>query len=212
MRCDSPAGARGYRAGMDGADLLGWAGTLLFLARLLPQPLKLRRTGHTEGVSPQALLNGEVSALGWVVHGLSVGLVPVWVAAVAAIPIDLWTLHHLRAHVELRHAAGACAWAAVLVAARVLFGPIGLGLVLGGSVVVNHVPQVWKAMRAPDLSGLSAGTWWIGLADAGLWGAYGLFTGDAALITYGVVLTTASVTILTAMRVKAPGPARPADA
>jgi uncharacterized protein with PQ loop repeat len=192
---------------MDGADVLGWVGTVLFLARLLPQPLKLRRTGHTEGVSPQALLNGIVSDLGWMVHGLSAGLVPVWVAAACAIPIDLWTLHHLRAHVEPRHVAGAGAWGSVLVAARALFGPVGLGLVLGGSVVVNHVPQVWKALREADLSGLAAGTWWLALADAGLWGAYGFTAGDAPLITNGVVLTTASTTILVTMGVKAPAPA-----
>lgn len=187
---------------MDWAVFLGWAGTALFLARLVPQPLKLHRTGDTEGVTPQSPMNALLSDAGWLAHGLLAGLPPVWVAAVAAIPLDLWTLWHLRRRVELRNVAGAAAWGAAIAAGGILGGRVGLGLVLGFSVVVNHVPQVIKALRSHSVSGLAPGTWWFGLADALLWGGYGVAEHDPALITYGVVLSVASVTILVAIWVK----------
>jgi hypothetical protein len=48
-------------------------------------------------------------------------------------------------------------------------------------------PSIWTAYRTPDPSGVSPGTWWIGLAEALLWGYFGLYHTDAGIITFGVV-------------------------
>jgi hypothetical protein len=71
-----------------------------------------------------------------------------------------------------------------------------LGTVLGASVVVNHVPAVWAALRGDRLDGIAPATWLIALADAGLWGGYGVLVRDPALIAYGTILVVASVVIL----------------
>lgn len=195
---------------MEWTDALGWIGTALFLVRLLPQPLRLHRTGDASGISVQSALNALVSDAGWLVHGLVTGLAPVWVAALAAIPLDCWMLWHLRGRVEVRHLSGAALWAAALAIGGAVWGRVGLGLVLGTSVVVNHAPQVWTALRSHSLSGLAPATWWFALADALLWGGYGWAERDPALIAYGLVLGAASVTILAAMALRHPArdPAR----
>lgn len=43
---------------------------------------------------------------------------------------------------------------------------------------------------------MSAGTWWIGLTEAILWGYYGGFKEDAGLVTFAVVAGGASVLML----------------
>ena len=176
--------------------MLGWIGTVLFLVRLLPQPWHTWKTGATEGVSPQALLNGFASDIGWFTYGLAAGLTPVWVAAGIAMPIGLFTLSLVRANVRRHQVAVAFVWGIVLAGAWLVGGALGLGAMLGVSVVVNHGPQVLVALRGSDLSGLHPATWWISLADAGLWGGYGVLADDVALMAYGIILGTAGIVVL----------------
>lgn len=184
---------------MDVATVVGWVGTLLFVVRLLPQPLKLRRTGDAAGVSATAVTNATVSDAGWFFHGVTHGLPPVWFASLVAVPLDLWTLWHLRSRVGVRALASGALWGVVLAVAAIGGGRVAFGVALGASVVVNHAPQVWSALRSHSLSGISPATWWFGLTDALLWGGYGLAERDAALIAYGLVLGAASVTVLSAL-------------
>jgi uncharacterized protein with PQ loop repeat len=181
---------------VDVAVLLGWLGSVLFLARLVPQPVRLWRTGIAHGVSSQAALNAAVSDVGWVAYGLGAGLVPVWVCAGVAVPLDLWTTWLLRRTVSRRTVGFGAGWAAVMVVAWWLVGGVGLGTVLGASVVVNHAPQVWAAVRGDRLAGIAPATWFIAIADAGLWGGYGAFVRDPALIAYGLILLTAAIVVL----------------
>ena len=162
---------------MDLAVTLGWIGTLLFVVRLLPQPLKLRRSGDTDGVSATAFVNATVSDSGWFFHGVAHGLAPIWCSSLVAVPIDLWTLWHLRRQVGARAVLSGVAWTVALVVAAVAGGRLAFGVVLAASVAVNHAPQVWTALRSHSLSGLAPATWWFGLADAVLWGTYGLAEG-----------------------------------
>ena len=73
--------------------------------------------------------------------------------------------------------------------------------VLAVGVLVTQGPQVLRALRESDLRGLAAATWWLSLLDATTWGAYGLAVGDAALVAYGVVLSTSACIVLTRIRV-----------
>jgi uncharacterized protein with PQ loop repeat len=166
-------------------ELLGWLASAVFFARLLPQPLKLARTGVAEGVSALSALNSVLSALAWLVHGLAVGLAPVWAVAAAAIPPGLWTIALLRHQVTRRDLAHASLWLGAIVVG-IATGQIGV--ILAFSVVVNQGPQVLDALRNDDLSGISVSTWWIAIADAVLWGAYGVGMGDTAVMGYSVVL------------------------
>lgn len=182
---------------MSWAEILGWLGSALFLARLVPQPVRLWRTGLTHGVSAHAVSNATVSDVGWLLYGVSVGLVPVWVCTALAIPLDIWTAFLLRRHLTVRTLTMAAGWGVIMSAAWLVAGGAGLGVVLGGSVLVNNAPQVWAAVRGDRLDGIASATWFIGIADAGLWGSYGVVVRDPALMAYGAILMTSSLVILT---------------
>ena len=176
--------------------MLGWVGSAFFLARLVPQPVRLWRVGVSHGVSSQAALNAVASDVGWLAYGLAAGLPPVWVCAACAVPLDVWTTWLLRGKVGGRTLAFGGAWVAAMAAGWLVGGALGLGAILGASVVVNHLPAVWAAVRGDRLGGIAPATWMLALADAGLWGSYGLLVRDPALIAYGTILLLASVVVL----------------
>ena len=190
--------------------MLGLLASVALLARMLPQPVRLWRTRLADGVSPLAAMNSVIADAGWLVYGLSVGLVPVWgMSALVLIP-GVWTAALLVRVTTRRDLTAALAWLAVVMACG-LSGH--LGAVLALSVAVIQGPQVTRALRRSDLAGIAPATYWLSLADAGLWGAYGVAVGDGALVGYGVVLAAAAVTVLVRLaltRPMAPLYARPA--
>lgn len=181
---------------MDWAELLGWVGSALFLVRLVPQPLRIWRTGRTHGVSAQAAVNASVSDTGWLFYGLAAGLAPVWACTLLAVPLDLWTAWLLRDKVTFRGVVASAAWGLVMVIAWFVGGQVALGGVLGASVLINNAPHVWAALRGDQLAGIAPVAWYFALADAVLWGGYGVIVGAAGLITYGAVLLSASTIVL----------------
>jgi uncharacterized protein with PQ loop repeat len=175
------------------AEVIGYVASIVFLARLMPQPIRLARTGVPDGVSPLAMMNGVVSDVGWILYGLSVALVPVWGVAVIALVPGVWTVVLLRSRITKQDLIGAAVWLATIAIAW----QVGrLAFILGLSVVVNHGPSVWVAVRSRSLEGIARTTWLIALGDAALWGTYGIATGDPALMGYGGVLLSAASTIL----------------
>jgi uncharacterized protein with PQ loop repeat len=177
-------------------ELLGWLASILFISRLLPQPIRLVRTGLPEGVSPLAAINAVISETAWLIYGLQAGLVPVWAVSVAALVPGLWTVALLRRQVRPGDLLRAGAWLAVILVAWA--GGV-LGAVLGVSVLLSIGPQVWTALRTSDLRGLSIFTWLIAIGDGLLWGAYGLVVGDAALLGYAAVLLTGASIVIVRM-------------
>lgn len=174
-------------------DVIGWIASVVFLARLLPQPIRLARTGVPDGVSPLGAINSAVSDIAWVLYGLAAALVPVWAVAAAALLPGVATVVLLRRRIARADLLGGGAWLAVILASA----SVGrLGIVLTASVLVNQGPQVWTAIRSNRLVGIARTTWYIALADAALWGTYGALLGDFALIGYGVVLLSSATIIL----------------
>ena len=180
---------------MSVGELLGWIGALLYVARLVPQPWHTRRSGLDAGVSTQALCNNLASDVGWVTYGLLAGLPPIWIGTSVAVVLDLATIALVRHRLRAREVAVGAAWLATLVGAWFVGGPVAMGLALGASVAVSHAPQVAAAVRGADLSGLHPATWWLALADAALWGGYGLADGDAGLVAYGLVLSAVGAVV-----------------
>jgi uncharacterized protein with PQ loop repeat len=177
-------------------ELLGWLASVVYLARLLPQPVRLARTGVPVGVSTIAAMNAVISDVAWISYGLGAGLVPVWLVAVIGVVPGVWTVALLRSEIRRRDLFRSGIWLA-LIGLAALAGL--LGVVLAASVLVNMGPQVWKALRSSDLRGLSALTWLIAIGDGVLWGAYGWVVGDGALVGYGVVLVSSALVVLARM-------------
>lgn len=175
------------------ADVLGWIASIAFFARLFPQPIRLARTGVPDGVSPLGALNAAVSDIGWILYGIGAGLVPVWGTAAVALVPGVWTVALLRRSTGRRDVVGGLVWLAVILLA---WRTGAMVTILGLSVLVNQGPMVWTALREDRLDGIAPMTWLLALADASLWGLYGVAVGDAALMGYGAVLFTSAVVIL----------------
>jgi len=45
-------------------------------------------------------------------------------------------------------------------------------------------------------SGISPGTWWLGIAEAALWGLYGWHNTDAGIITFAITALLGSAAML----------------
>lgn len=190
---------------------LGLLASGVFLIRLLPQPIRLARSGVAAGVSPLAAINAVTSAVAWMAYGFAQHDPVIWVVSVIALVPGVWQVALLRSRVSRRDLALGSLFVVALVAAAAA-GVFGLAL--AGSVLVTAGPQVRQALVEDDLSGIAPGTWWVALADAATWGAYGLAVGDWALVGYFGVLTASSATILAriAWTSRAAEPAEPAIA
>lgn len=175
-------------------EVLGVLASIAFFARLTPQPIRLWRTGVPDGVSPMAAMNAALSDIGWILYGLAAGLVPVWLTAVVALVPGVWTVWLLRREATRRDLLWSCVWLATI---GLAWASGTLVAILGVSVIVNQGPQVARALRERDLRGVSPTTYVLALADAGLWGAYGVAADDVAVMGYAVVLFAAAVTVLT---------------
>ncbi|MHB8467148.1 MAG: hypothetical protein ACYDH6_11620 [Acidimicrobiales bacterium] len=177
--------------------LLALVASTIFLIRLLPQPFRLARTGVAAGVSAVAALNALVSDGAWLAYGLSAGLPVVWMVSIAAMVPGLWTVVLLRRDTRASDGIAAAAVLAVLGLAAVA-DVFAVALAL--TVIVTSGPQVWKAIRDRDLSGLAPATWWVAIADGLAWGSYGVVVHDPALQGYCVVLVTSAVIVLVRIR------------
>lgn len=180
------------------ANIAVIAATIGTFTFLVPQTIKLIRTRDTEGVSATWPALGFVVNLGWFVYMISQQF---WAAVAAPLVtflsylVVLWALR--RAGRSLRTSAiRGLAWGIVLTIIGLVLGWPALGVALGISIGVQLTPSIWSAYRTADPSGVSAGTWWIGLAEALLWGYFGLFNNDAGIITFGVVAALASALML----------------
>jgi len=182
---------------MDSTGMLGIVASMVFIARLTPQPLRLARSGVADGVSPLSALNGLIAAVSWLVYGLLVDDPVVWIVSLVAVLPGVWTVAMLRRETTWRDLLTAGAWAGSVVTAA-LAGYLAAALAVG--VLVTQGPQVWRACRERDLSGLSPATWGLSILDAAAWGAYGVAADDAALIGYAVVLSSSAVVVLTRIR------------
>ena len=174
-------------------DLLAITASVVFLIRLLPQPIRLARSGVAAGVSSAAALNAVVSACAWIAYGLVQGLPVVWGVSVLALIPCTWQAVLLRRQVTRRDLAAVGAFVGALAVAAALGV---LGVALAGTVLVTTGPQVRRVLRDHDLSGIAPATWWVAVVDAVTWGAYGWAVSDAALIGYFVALLAAAVIVL----------------
>lgn len=174
-------------------QVLGVLASIAFFARVMPQPVRLWRTGVPNGVSALAAMNSATSDLAWILYGLAAGLIPVWGTAVVGLIPGVWTVLLLRREITRRDLVAVSLWLGLILGSAATGTLVTM---LAISVVVNQGPQVWQALREDDLWGISPTTYVFAIFDATLWGAYGLAAGDPAVIGYGVVLLAAALTVL----------------
>jgi uncharacterized protein with PQ loop repeat len=190
---------------MTAAALFVVIGTTLGLVRALPQLVRLLRARDAHGVSVDTAGTSSVVSTAWAAYGVLTRQGAVIAASGAsAVMFALVTAAALRYGRTVRELRATPAWLLVLAVAGLAAGERGLGVLLPASVLVANTPQLLVAWREPDLSGLSPGTWTLSVAEAVVWGGYGVLAGDRSIMVYGVLHLVTSATILALCLIKSP--------
>ncbi len=178
--------------------LLGVA-TVAGAGMIVPQVVRLHRTGLTDGVSPVWVGVGIAMNLWWLAYATALelwGLVPVSVGGI--------TLYATLA-VQLRRIEGRSAETAVArghligllpLAGLVVGGWPGAGLVIGLLYGAVFAPAVLDALRAASVAGVSTATWLLAWIEAAVWVVYGLAEADLTLVFGGTGGTLMATIIL----------------
>jgi uncharacterized protein with PQ loop repeat len=170
------------------ATLFVVVGTILGLVRALPQLGRLLRARNARGVSVDTAATSSVVSAGWAAYGVLTDQPAVALASGAsAVTFALVTIAALRFGRRPGELRATPVWLLVLVVAGMVGGAAGLGLVLPVSVLVANGPQLVVAWRERDLSALSLGTWVLSVAEAVVWGTYGLVAHDRSILVYGTL-------------------------
>jgi uncharacterized protein with PQ loop repeat len=180
------------------ADLAVVAATVLAAIFLLPQIIKLARTGDATGVSSTWPALGVATNVGWFAYLCSQRLWPSVPSTVLMMVFYSMVLRYLaKTGVSPRAPVlRGLAWGVMLLATLGVGGWDALGLVLGLSYGVQLAPSVWTAYRTHAPSGISPGTWWLGGIEAVLWGIYGSAYGDVPIMIFAGVGVVASSLML----------------
>lgn len=174
------------------------AATTATVALLIPQIIKLIRTGDSAGVSSIWPSLGFVSNVGWLAYMVSQHF---WIATVAPLSavitygVTLRVLSSTGRSLRPSYVSGLI-WTVLLAATGLMGGWLTLGVVLGLTYGVQLAPAVVSAYRTANPSGIAPGTWWIGLVEALLWGYFGLFHRNPGILTFSVVALIGTGAIL----------------
>lgn len=169
---------------MDFPSILGLTGTFIDLVRATPQLAHLLKARKSFGVSVDTSGTSCVVSLGWTTYGIITHQPYVTLASgIMAVFFFIITLVALRFGRSAREFRIAPIWFAVLFAATIFFGKVGLGLLLSISALISNVPQIRVAYKEENLSGLSLGTWLLSLSGGLVWGLYAILQQDLTIIT-----------------------------
>ena len=175
---------------MSRAELAFWVAVVangVTFVQLVPQIVRLLRTGHTEGVSATWAAVGMAINVGWlayVVENRFWETIPSIIAANSSFGLTLYLLHRNGAAVR----AGLLMGAAVAVASLTIHQAAGwtvLGTVLGLSNGLYLGPSVVAAWRSHTPVGVSGLTWMLTVLEGLKWGFYGVLVEAVPIVVYG---------------------------
>jgi hypothetical protein len=130
--------------------------------------------------------------------GYWTALVPASSATLLAVTLSF--LLARRGCASWRAAVWIIAWVALLAAAAVVAGRVGLGTLLTVAFLLQVIPSLATAYRTARPSGISAGTWLLILGELSCWTIFGLHELDPRLIALGLTGVTASILMLARLR------------
>ena len=172
---------------MQSADVFVIVATVLAWTTLVPQILKLARTGDPKGVSATWPYIGLVTNGAWTAYLWSQGLWAAMPSTAGMVFFYLLVIHYLRkAAVPLgRPLARGVVVAGLFAAIASSLGWTALGLVLGWSYIVQISPAVWSTYRSRNPTGISVGSWSLITIESGLWLVYGWLLSDLPIVVFG---------------------------
>ncbi len=182
----------------DIALVVGIVATAVSFTLVIPQIVRLLRTGETAGVSVAWCSAGVVVNLAWISYVIAE---QVWIAipsvAVATISfaIALFLLYRNGAAVS----AGllySLMIAVACVAVQRSAGWTVLGTVLGLGTAVHFGPSVVAAWRSHTPVGVSPLTWSLAECEGLFWALYGILVATGPIIVFGVTEALVSALVL----------------
>jgi uncharacterized protein with PQ loop repeat len=184
--------------------VVGLVASTLSLWMAIPQALRIWRDRSATGVSTVTWMLFCVTFSQWIGYSWRQGIWVAFAGNVLALITAMATLMGIhrsnpRAHDGLR---GVLVVTAIV--AAVLVGhnaPLGVVIVVQFAAIGVRVPQVfasYRTWRTGRPSEVSRTAWWLSLASAGAWTAYGLLLPDLAIavVSPTVMLTSAGVLTL----------------
>jgi uncharacterized protein with PQ loop repeat len=169
------------------ANLVGLVATAVTFVQILPQIVRLIRSGRIEGVSPAWATGGATINLGWlayVIEGRFWVTIPSIIVAIVSFGLALYLLY--RNGADIRAAllmSGAIAVASVVIQRAA--GWTVLGTVLGLSNGLYLGPSVVAAWRSHVPVGVSPWTWGLTVLEGLKWGFYGVLVEAVPIMVYG---------------------------
>jgi uncharacterized protein with PQ loop repeat len=186
----------------DAFNYVPFAAAAFAIPQFLPQIAKLRATNDTSGVSWSWATLTSANNAAWFVYfmlsGYWTALVPASSATLLAVTLSF--LLARRGCASWRAAVWIIAWVALLAAAAVVAGRVGLGTLLTVAFLLQVIPSLATAYRTARPSGISAGTWLLILGELSCWTIFGLHGLDPRLIALGLTGVTASILMLARLR------------
>lgn len=180
------------------AEIAATIATAAALAGLLPQTVRVRRTGDIAGLSLAWPALGVVTEAAWTVYAVHEQLWLLAPSAVAMVVFDA-ALFWVMARTAAPFASSLVPvgmWALALTLVALLAGAPALGVVLGSAYGVQIAPLLWAAYRTPAPTGLAPATWLIATGEFALWWVYGELTDDVGVKLLGLVGGASSVALL----------------
>ena len=171
----------------DWALIVGAIATVISFVLLIPQIVRLLRTGRTAGVSPTwAALGTTINGV-WFVYVVAEEIwiaIPSDIVATSSFGLTFFLLWRRGATVGPGLVTSAIT-VVVLAAIQIRFGWTAMGTTLAFSYVIQFMPSITTAWRTHTPVGLSPATWTLALAEAFAWSAYGVLIENGPFILFG---------------------------
>ena len=180
------------------ANLVGLVATAVTLAQILPQIVRLIRTGRIEGVSPAWAAGGATINLGWlayVIEGRFWVTIPSIIFAIIIFSLALFLLYRNGASIR----AGLLMSGAIALVCVVILQAAGwtvLGTLLGLSNGLYLGPSVVAAWRSHTPVGVSPWTWMLTVLEGVKWGFYGVLVESGPITAYGATAILLALLVL----------------
>lgn len=182
---------------------LGAAMVAQELIHYVPQPLKIRRTGTTAGVSPSAVTLIAVMSVVWFAFAV---WEQAWAAAASGavvVMLTTWTVVEVARHGGsiARMVRVALASATVVIAVSSLAWALGmesagLAVLLLTATVAHGIPRLAVGLTAPSLGGLSATYLTLNIFDGVLYGTYGALIDVPTYMAFACIQVITSAPVL----------------
>lgn len=162
---------------------LGWLAVSIGVVGTLAQWRRVSLNG-VAGVSRATWVLFSFMGCFWIAYGLAAHSAEVVMGSALCLPVQLAIVVRLRPWEHWRVVARALAtFVGLCVVPTMALGWAGGVFGTGVAMTVNRLPQLIELVREPDATGVSAGSWYLGVAGCGCWILY--YTGArlwAALI------------------------------